>query len=119
MADNGADSSWDSSWEHLVALQNAKSKVWKYFGFPADSSNKIINKKKVYCKLCDPPFLISYSTNTSNLTFGLQLNHPEEYRKIAGTKCQSTLTLTPVGFQQTTFTVSPLAVSPILRIADG
>jgi len=45
MADDGTDLSWDSSWEHLVALQNAKSKVWKYFGFPADSSNKIINKK--------------------------------------------------------------------------
>jgi len=52
MADNGVD----SSWEQLVALPNAKSKVWNYFGFPVDSSNMIIDKKKVYSKLCDLPF---------------------------------------------------------------
>jgi len=72
----------------------------------------IIDKKKVYCKLCDPPFAISYSTNTSNLTYHLQQNHPEEYMKIAGTKSQNTSTLMTLGFQQTTFTASPLVVKP-------
>jgi len=50
------DNDVDSSWEQSVALQNAKSKVWNYFGFPANSSNTIIDKKKAYCKLCDLPF---------------------------------------------------------------
>ena len=70
--------------ERLVPLPNGKSPVWKYFGFVPNSSGKIEDKKKVFCKLCDPPFSLSYSTNTSNLTYHLERKHPEEYRKVLG-----------------------------------
>ena len=75
----------NSSSDKLVVLPSAKSKVWNYFSFPANSSGTITNKMKVYCKLCDPPFSISYSTNTSNLTYHLRRNHSEEHKKITGT----------------------------------
>ena len=68
--------------ERLVPLPNGKSTVWKYFGFIHNSAGKIEDKKKVYCKLCDPPFALSYSTNTSNLTYHLERKHPEEHRKV-------------------------------------
>ena len=42
-------------YKQLVSLPNAKNKAWKYFGFPGDSKGKIIDKK-VYCKLCNPPW---------------------------------------------------------------
>ena len=61
----------------IVALRNAKAK-WNYFGFPADSLNMIIDEKQVYYELCGLSFPISYSTNTSNLTYHLQQNHPKE-----------------------------------------
>ena len=68
--------------ERLVPLPSGKSIVWKYFGFIPNSSGKIEDKKKVYCKLCDPRFALSYSTNTSNLTYHLERKHPEEHRKM-------------------------------------
>ena len=68
--------------ERLVPLPNGKSIVWKYFGFIPNSSGKIEDKKKVYCKLCDPLFALSYSTNTSNLTYHFERKHPEEHRKV-------------------------------------
>ena len=68
--------------ERLVPLPNGKSIVWKYFVFIPNSSGKIEDKRKVYCKLCDPPFALSYSTNTSNLTYHLERKHPEEHRKV-------------------------------------
>ena len=49
--------------DKLVALPSAKSKLWNYFGFPVSSSGTITDKTNVYCKFCDPPFSISYSTN--------------------------------------------------------
>ena len=86
--------------ERLVLLPNGKSLVWKYFGFVANASKKITDKKKVYCKLCDPPLSLAYSTNTSNLTYHLERKHPEEHRKVIAaqgknTQAQSkTLTMT-------------------------
>ena len=68
--------------ERLVPLPNGKSVVWKYFRFIPNLSGKVEDKKKVYCKLCDPPFALSYSTNTSNLTYHLDRKHPEEHRKV-------------------------------------
>ena len=55
----------------LVPLPTAKSKVWKYFGFEADSNGQIISKKYVYCKLCKLPVGIPFSSNTSNLSYHL------------------------------------------------
>ena len=68
--------------ERLFLLPNGKSIVWKYFGFIPNLSRKVEDKRKVYCKLCDPPFGFSYSTNTSNLTYHLDRKHPEGYRKV-------------------------------------
>ena len=68
--------------ERLVPLPNGQSIVWTYFGFISNSSGKIENRKKVFCKLCDPPFALSYSTNTSNLAYHLERKHPEEHRKV-------------------------------------
>ena len=65
--------------EELVPLPNV---AWKYFGFIANASKKIKDKKRVFCKLCDPPFSLSYSTNTSNLTYHLERKHPEDHRKV-------------------------------------
>ena len=56
--------------------------MWKYFGFISSTSGKIEDKRKVFCKLCDPPFALSYVTNTSNLTYHLERKHPEEHRKV-------------------------------------
>jgi len=68
--------------EELVPLHNGKSVVWKYFGFITNASKKIKDKKRVFCKLCNPPFALSYSTNTSNLTYHLKRKHPEAHRKV-------------------------------------
>ena len=100
--------------DKLVALPSAKSKVWNYFGFPANSSGTITDKTKVYCKLCDPLFSISYSTNTSNLTYHLRQNHPEEYKKITGTSSKETSTPPQTVQQQTLFTSSTM-VKPYPR----
>ena len=76
----------EALYEQLISLPNTKSKVWEYFGFPGDSKGKIIDKKKVYCKLCEPAVAISYSTNMSNLTYHLLKRHPEEHRKVTEVK---------------------------------
>ena len=76
----------DISRDKLVPLPNGKSTVWAYYGFPVNSFGKIIDKKKVYCKLCEPPFPISYSTNTSNLTYHLKRLHPEQHKELSGTQ---------------------------------
>ena len=76
----------EAQYEQLISLPNAKSKVWEYFGFPGDSKGKIIDKKKVYCKLCEPTVAISYSTNTSNLTYHLLKRYPEEHRNVTEVK---------------------------------
>jgi len=68
--------------EELVLLPNGKSVVWKYFGFIANTSKKIKDKKRVFCKLCDSPFALSCSTSTSNLSYHLERKHPEEHRKV-------------------------------------
>ena len=69
----------------LVPLPTAKSSVWKYFGFEADTNQKIITKKFIYCKLCPKPLApIPYSSNTSNLTYHLSKHHPDEHAKVSG-----------------------------------
>ena len=79
--------------ERLVPLPNEKSLVWQYFGFVANASKKITDKKKVYCKLCDPPLALSYSTDTSNLTYHVERKHPEEHRKVIAAQGKKIQTL--------------------------
>ncbi|XP_064227019.1 E3 SUMO-protein ligase ZBED1 [Aotus nancymaae] len=61
----------------LVAHPRAKSKVWKYFGFDTDAEGCILQWKKIYCRICMAQ--IAYSGNTSNLSYHLEKNHPEEF----------------------------------------
>ncbi|XP_006876319.1 PREDICTED: zinc finger BED domain-containing protein 1 [Chrysochloris asiatica] len=61
----------------LVAHPRAKSKVWKYFGFDTDAEGCIQQWKKIYCRICMAQ--IAYSGNTSNLSYHLEKNHPEEF----------------------------------------
>ena len=68
--------------ERLVLLPNRKSIVWKYFGFIPNVLGKVEDNNKVYYKLCDPPFALSYLTIMSNLTYHLDRKHPEEHRKV-------------------------------------
>ena len=68
--------------ERLAPLSNGKSVVWNYFRFIPNLSGKVEDKKKVYCKLCDTLFALSYSLNMSNLTYHLDRKHPEEHKKV-------------------------------------
>ncbi|XP_018584685.1 zinc finger BED domain-containing protein 1-like [Scleropages formosus] len=62
---------------NLVAHPRAKSKVWKYFGFDTDADGCILHWKKIYCRICMAQ--IAYSGNTSNLSYHLEKNHPDEF----------------------------------------
>ena len=68
----------------LKPLSSCKSKVWKYFAFLANDSGVIINKKEVYCRICEQS--LSYSGNTTNLFYHLQANHETEYTEVAPKK---------------------------------
>ncbi|XP_006902485.1 PREDICTED: zinc finger BED domain-containing protein 1 [Elephantulus edwardii] len=61
----------------LVAHPRAKSRVWKYFGFDTNAEGCILQWKKIYCRICMAQ--IAYSGNTSNLSYHLEKNHPEEF----------------------------------------
>ncbi|XP_075450704.1 E3 SUMO-protein ligase ZBED1 [Ascaphus truei] len=61
----------------LVAHPRAKSKVWKYFGFDTNAEGCILQWKKIYCRICMAQ--IAYSGNTSNLSYHLEKNHPDEF----------------------------------------
>ncbi|XP_029786481.1 zinc finger BED domain-containing protein 1 [Suricata suricatta] len=61
----------------LVAHPRAKSKVWKYFGFDTNAEGCILQWKKIYCRICRAQ--IAYSGNTSNLSYHLEKNHPDEF----------------------------------------
>ncbi|XP_004867373.1 zinc finger BED domain-containing protein 1 [Heterocephalus glaber] len=61
----------------LVAHPRAKSKVWKYFGFDTNADGCILHWKRIYCRICMAQ--IAYSGNTSNLSYHLEKNHPEEF----------------------------------------
>ncbi|XP_073422048.1 E3 SUMO-protein ligase ZBED1 isoform X2 [Dendrobates tinctorius] len=62
---------------NLVAHPRAKSKVWKYFGFDTNAEGCIMEWKKIYCRICMAQ--IAYSGNTSNLSYHLEKNHPDEF----------------------------------------
>ena len=54
---------------------NAKSAVWKYFGFLADDSGCIIDRTRAVCRLCR--FAIRFSGNTTNLGNHMHKHHPD------------------------------------------
>lgn len=51
---------------NIVDSGNRRSDVWKHFGFAADKTGKIVDKKHVVCKVCYAE--VAYSGNTSNLS---------------------------------------------------
>lgn len=59
----------------VVPLPHARSEIWSYFGFVADNSGEIQDRKKVICKVCATT--LSYSGNTTNLFTHLKSMHPE------------------------------------------
>ena len=61
---------------NIVCHPKGKSKVWKYFGFVVDAQGKVLNDKKVCCRLCKHK--LGYSGNTTNLFYHLEKEHPDE-----------------------------------------
>jgi hypothetical protein len=59
----------------VVPLPHARSEVWSYFGFIADDTGEIHDKRKTICKICATT--LSYSGNTTNLFTHLKAMHPE------------------------------------------
>ena len=69
----------------LLPLEKGKSRVWEYFGFPAENYDFLMEQDKkertaVYCKLC--PKKMNYQGNTTNVMMHLQYNHRAEYLKV-------------------------------------
>ena len=75
----------------LLPLENAKSSVWTYFGFPASNGRFVEAERKkrtkVFCKLCDMD--LSYTGNTTNMITHLSYRHKDEYAAVKGNKWQS------------------------------
>ena len=68
----------ESEFDQIVKPSfKTKSTIWKHFGFPADSTGTITDKKKTICRLCRA--VVAYSGNTSNLSSHLQRCHTQEY----------------------------------------
>lgn len=67
--------SHDFQFIKVVPLPHARSEIWSYFGFLADDSGEIQDRKKVVCKVCGTT--LSYSGNTTNLFTHLKSMHPE------------------------------------------
>ncbi|KAI2809825.1 hypothetical protein BLOT_000977 [Blomia tropicalis] len=59
----------------IIPLPHARSEVWNYFGFVADSDGHILDRAKVVCKLCASTFC--YSGNTTNFYSHLKSMHSE------------------------------------------
>ncbi|KAK0182108.1 hypothetical protein PV327_000277 [Microctonus hyperodae] len=57
----------------LVVPSSMRSIYWRFFGFPATESGKILTKVKIVCTICHTQ--IAYNRNTSNLRMHLQNKH--------------------------------------------
>ena len=67
----------ESEFDQIVKPSvKTKSAIWKHFGFPADSTGTITDKKKANCQLGRA--VVAYSGNTSNLSSHLQRFHTQE-----------------------------------------
>ena len=77
-------SSSSGSTSEFLPLEKAKSHVWKYFGFPAQSGEFIEKdkrlRKEVFCKLCKRS--LSYKGNTTNMIVHLQYHHAAAYSEL-------------------------------------
>ncbi|XP_067135790.1 E3 SUMO-protein ligase ZBED1-like [Centruroides vittatus] len=64
----------------LVTPNSKRSSVWKHFGFEVDDCGVQIDKKTVWCRVCDAR--VAYSGNTSNLS--AHINKCQKISKISG-----------------------------------
>ena len=69
----------NSSFTFAAPAFKARSEIWTYFKFMADSDGVVVEKKKIACRLCRA--IIAYSGNTSNMTYHLERFHTTEFRK--------------------------------------
>ena len=73
----------DEDLVQLLPLENSKSVVWKFFGFPSRDGKMMESDKKkrkrVFCKLCKRDY--SYVGNTTDLWQHLEEGHINEFRQ--------------------------------------
>ena len=88
----------------LLPLENAKSSVWTYFGFPASNGRFVEAERKkrtkVFCKLCDMD--LSYTGNTTNMITHLSYHHKDEYAAVKKQMAESAQTSKPPQFLAST-----------------
>lgn len=99
----------------LVAHPRAKSKVWKYFGFDTNAEGCILQWKKIYCRICMAQ--IAYSGNTSNLSYHLEKNHPEEFCEFVKSNTEQMREAFATAFSKLKPEASPLAAQDPLASA--
>ena len=66
--------------DEIVPNPNAKTPVWKLFGFPGNGQGVSKTKGKVVCRRCRKE--IPYKNYTTNLYVHLERHHKEEYVKL-------------------------------------
>lgn len=93
----------------LVAHPRAKSKVWKYFGFDTNAEGCILQWKKIYCRICMAQ--IAYSGNTSNLSYHLEKNHPDEFCEFVKSNTEQMREAFATAFSKLKPEASPLTVT--------
>ena len=72
---------------------NAKSPIWKYFGFVPDNNSKPSNTNKPQCKICHTTVATKIS-NMTTLCVHLRRNHPQLYTKLMKTSEKECSSLT-------------------------
>ena len=84
----------------LLPLENAKSSIWTYFGFPASNGRFVEAERKkrtnVFCKLCDMD--LSYTGNTTNMITHLSYRRKDEYAAVKKQMAESAQTSKPLQF---------------------
>ena len=66
--------------KYVVPNLNAKTPVWKLFGFPGNGQGVPKTKGKVVCRRCRKE--MPYKNNTTNLYTHLERHYKEEYVKL-------------------------------------
>ncbi|XP_026525332.1 zinc finger BED domain-containing protein 1-like [Notechis scutatus] len=66
--------------QNVVALSQAESHYWTFFGFQGDAYGRILDKSKIICKVCGVQ--LSYSGNTISLRQHLICKHRREYIEV-------------------------------------
>ena len=75
-----AESSVSGEQRNLLTHPRAKSRSWQFFGFRTDSDGMILDKKKVFCRLCSTS--LPYYGNTTNLEYHIKKFHPDHVKDI-------------------------------------